>query len=43
MGIDASAAYASQLIDEACAALEPFGASAEGLLTLAHYVLERDR
>jgi geranylgeranyl pyrophosphate synthase len=43
MGVDASAAYASQLIDEACEALGPFGASAEGLLTLAHYVLERDR
>jgi geranylgeranyl diphosphate synthase type II len=43
MGIDASADYASQLIDEACAALEPFATGAEGLLTLAHYVLERDR
>ena len=43
MGVDPSAAYASQLIDEACAALEKFQSSAEGLLTLAHYVLERDR
>ncbi len=43
MGVDPSAAYASQLIDEACAALGPFESSAEGLLTLAHYVLERDR
>jgi geranylgeranyl diphosphate synthase type II len=43
MGVDGSAGYASQLIDEACEALGPFGTSAEGLLTLAHYVLERDR
>ena len=43
MGVDSSAAYASQLIDEACVALGPFESSAEGLLTLAHYVLERDR
>ncbi len=43
MGVDPSAAYASQLIDEACAAIGPFGTDAEGLLTLAHYVLERDR
>jgi geranylgeranyl diphosphate synthase type II len=43
MGVDRSAAYASQLIAEACTALEPFRTRAEGLLTLAHYVLERDR
>jgi geranylgeranyl diphosphate synthase, type II len=43
LGVDASAAYASQLIEEACRALEPFGSRAEGLLTLARYVLERDR
>jgi geranylgeranyl diphosphate synthase type II len=43
LGVDASAAYAAQLIAEACAALEPLGSSAEGLDTLARYVLERNR
>jgi geranylgeranyl diphosphate synthase type II len=43
LGVEQSAAYAAQLIEEACAAIGPFGSSAEGLLALAHYVLERDR
>ena len=43
LGIDESAAYAAHLIAEACAALEPLGPPAEGLVTLARYVLERDR
>jgi geranylgeranyl diphosphate synthase type II len=43
LGVDASAAYAGQLIAEACAALAPLGPQAEGLITLARYVLERDR
>jgi geranylgeranyl diphosphate synthase type II len=43
LGADASAAYAAQLIAEACAALEPLGPSSEGLATLARYVLERNR
>ena len=38
-----ASAYAAQLIDEACAAVEPFGPHAEGLITLARYVLERNR
>jgi len=42
LGIDASAAYASQLIEEACMAIEPFGPRAEDFLTLARYVLERN-
>ena len=42
-GVDESAAYAAQLIAEACAALEPLGPRAEGLITLARYVLERNR
>ena len=43
LGVDESAAYAAQLIAEACAALEPLGPQAEGLITLARYVLERNR
>ena len=43
LGIDESAAYAAQLTAEACAALEPLGPQAEGLATLARYVLERNR
>ena len=43
LGVDESAAYAAQLIAEACAALEPLAPRAEGLAMLARYVLERDR
>jgi geranylgeranyl diphosphate synthase type II len=43
LGVDESAAYAAQLIGDACAALEPLGPQAEGLVTLARYVLERNR
>jgi geranylgeranyl diphosphate synthase type II len=43
LGIERSAAYAAELIADACAALEPLGPQAEGLHALAHYVLERDR
>jgi geranylgeranyl diphosphate synthase, type II len=42
LGVEESAAYAACLIEEARAALSPFGEGAEGLLTLARYVLERD-
>ena len=42
LGIDESAAFATQLIGEACAALEPLGPQAEGLIALARYVLERN-
>ena len=43
LGVDESAAYASQLIAEACTALEPLGPPAGGLIALARYVLERNR
>jgi geranylgeranyl diphosphate synthase type II len=43
LGVDASAAYAAQLISEACAALEPLGPRAESLRGLAQCVLERNR
>ena len=43
LGVDESAACAAQLIVEACAALGPLAPQAEGLITLARYVLERDR
>jgi geranylgeranyl diphosphate synthase type II len=42
LGIEASESYAEQLIAEACAALEPLGPQAEGLVALARYVLERN-
>jgi len=42
LGVDESAAYAAQLIAEACAALDPLGSRAEGLVALARYVLERN-
>ena len=43
LGVDESAAYAGQLIAEACAAVEPLAPQAEGLIALARYVLERNR
>jgi geranylgeranyl diphosphate synthase type II len=43
LGVDASTAYATQLIEEACSSLGPFGPRADDLLTVARYVLERDR
>ena len=43
LGLDQSAQHAQQLVLEACEALTPFGADAEGLQTLARYVLERNR
>ncbi len=43
LGVDQSTAYATQLIDEARAALEPFGSNVAGLTALANYVLERNR
>ncbi len=42
LGIDESAAYAAQLIADACAAVDPLGSQAEGLAALARYVLERN-
>jgi len=43
LGVKASMAHAQRLITEACAALGPLGPPAEGLETLARYVLERNR
>jgi geranylgeranyl diphosphate synthase, type II len=43
LGIDESAAYAAQLIESACAAVEPLGPQAEGLIAMARFVLERNR
>src|SRR6185503_11494916 len=42
LGVDQSVARARALVEEACEALEPFGPQAEGLKSLAHYVLERN-
>ena len=42
-GLDQSTQHAEQLISEACQALVPFGPQADGLRTVARYVLERDR
>jgi geranylgeranyl diphosphate synthase, type II len=42
IGIDQSVAYATELIAEACEALAPLGARAEGLEALARYVLQRN-
>jgi geranylgeranyl diphosphate synthase type II len=43
LGVDQSAAYAKQLIMEACESLAPLGPLAAGLESLARYVLERNR
>lgn len=43
LGLDQSAKHAQELIFEACDALATFGSRAEGLRTLARYVLERNR
>ncbi len=43
LGVDESAAYARQLVSEACEALIPLGTRAGSLEVLARYVLERNR
>jgi geranylgeranyl diphosphate synthase type II len=43
LGVAASRARAEQLIDEACAAIAPFGPRAQPLNLLARFVLERNR
>ncbi len=40
-GIDQSKRDATQLIDEAFAALEPYGSRADGLKSVARYLVER--
>jgi geranylgeranyl diphosphate synthase type II len=43
LGLDQSAQRAEQSISEACHVLAPFGSQADGLQTLARYILDRDR
>jgi geranylgeranyl pyrophosphate synthase len=43
LGVDASAAYVTQLISEASAALGPLGSRAGSLRGLAQHLLERNR
>jgi geranylgeranyl diphosphate synthase type II len=43
LGTVESRCRAERLVAEACAALRPLGGAAEGLATLARYVVERDR
>lgn len=43
LGLDAAKARANSLINEACAALQPYGARADTLREIAHYVVTRDR
>ncbi len=42
-GIEESQKQAQQLIETACAQLEPFGEKAQPLLALAHFIVNRDR
>lgn len=42
-GIEESRAKAQQLIEEACTELEPFGAKAQALIAIAHFIITRDR
>lgn len=42
-GIEESQKQAQQLIEAACAQLEPFGEKAQPLLALAHFIVNRDR
>ena len=43
LGLDQSTQHAEQLILDACEALTPLGSRADGLRTLARYVVERNR
>lgn len=43
LGVEASRGRAEALVAQACAALAPLGPAAEGLESLARFVLERDR
>jgi geranylgeranyl diphosphate synthase type II len=42
LGIEESQRRAAALVDQACAALDPFQPRAPGLVALAHYVLKRN-
>jgi geranylgeranyl diphosphate synthase, type II len=42
-GIEESRAKAQQLIEEACVELESFGAKAQALIAIAHFITSRDR
>ncbi|KPQ06951.1 MAG: farnesyl diphosphate synthase IspA [Rhodobacteraceae bacterium HLUCCA12] len=43
LGLDTARKRAQSLIDEACAALEPYGTAAESLREAARFVISRDR
>ena len=43
LGLEAAKARAQSLIDEACAALQPYGTRADTLRDIARYVVTRDR
>lgn len=43
LGMDAAKARAQELIDESCAALDPFGADADTLRDVARYMIARDK
>ena len=43
LGLEAAKTRAQSLIDEACAALQPYGPHADTLREIAHYVVTRDR
>ena len=43
LGLEAAKARAQSLIDEACAALQPYGPRADTLRDIARYVVTRDR
>ena len=43
LGLDGARAKASALVDEACAALDPYGDAADRLRDLARFVIARDR
>lgn len=42
LGLDAASARASSLVEEACAALSPYGSAAQNLIDCARYVIARE-
>ena len=43
LGMDTAKARASELIEQSCAALDPFGAEADSLKDVARYMISRDK
>ncbi len=43
LGLEGAKARATGLVDDACAALEPYGEKAQSLAALARYIVERDK